>query len=514
MENNKNNDSSIDGADQVSTSSDTQIRELRLEKVVKLRESGRNPYPSNGKRSDMANDLHSQFDGKLEAGEHTDKIVSVAGRIMLKRDMGKLTFATLRDGSGEIQLFVSKGDLGGDCFAEGVDLGLGDWISVTGEVIMTKKAELSVKAESFDLLSKNLRPLPDKFKGMTDIEQIYRQRELDLIMNEDSRKRFDIRHKVIASIRKTFADQNYVEVEGPVLHVTPGGAAARPFLTHHNTLDLKLNLRIALELHLKRLIVGGYDRVFEIGRVFRNEGLSTRHNPEFTMMESYEAMADYERMMELTEQLVSNAAMDSIGRYEVNIGTEDEPEMISLKPSFARISMIDLVEKTIGEKMHPSMDINKARDIAKANGVDPKIYWGVGKIIGEIYDEVCERNLTEPTFVTEHPVEISPLSKVHRDDPHLTERFELVIAKRELANAFSELNDPIDQRARFEAGQKSKEAGDEEASVVDEEYLRALEYGLPPTGGLGIGIDRLVMLLAETSTIRDVILFPTLRPEN
>ena len=257
MENNKNNDSSIDGADQVSTSSDTQIRELRLEKVVKLRESGRNPYPSNGKRSDMANDLHSQFDGKLEAGEHTDKIVSVAGRIMLKRDMGKLTFATLRDGSGEIQLFVSKGDLGDDSFAEFVDLDLGDWISVTGEVIMTKKAELSVKAESFDLLSKNLRPLPDKFKGMTDIEQIYRQRELDLIMNEDSRKRFDIRHKVIASIRKTFADQNYVEVEGPVLHVTPGGAAARPFLTHHNTLDLKLNLRIALELHLKRLIVGG-----------------------------------------------------------------------------------------------------------------------------------------------------------------------------------------------------------------------------------------------------------------
>lgn len=511
MENNKNT-----GTDQevASTSSDSDIRLLRLEKVAKLRESGRNPYPATGARTDLASGLHAEFDGKLEAGEHTGRVASVAGRIMLKRDMGKLTFATLHDASGDIQLFVSKGDLGDEAFAEFVDLDLGDWISVTGEVIMTKKSELSVKASEFQLLSKNLRPLPDKFKGMTDIEQIYRQRELDLIMNEESRKRFDIRHKTIASIRKTFADQNYVEVEGPVLHVTPGGAAARPFLTHHNTLDLELNLRIALELHLKRLIVGGYDRVFEIGRVFRNEGLSTRHNPEFTMMESYEAMADFERMMELTEQLVSNAAMDSIGRYEINVGSEEEPETISLKPPFRRITMIDLVKQAIGEDMHPTMDIARARDISKAHGVVPKDFWGVGKIIGEIYDEVCERTITEPTFVTCHPVEISPLAKVHRDDPTLTERFELVIARRELANAFSELNDPIDQRERFEAGAKAKAAGDDEANGVDEEYIRALEYGLPPTGGLGIGIDRLVMLLAETSTIRDVILFPTLRPEN
>lgn len=511
MENNKN----IDGeSETVSTSSDNDIRQLRLEKVSKMRESGRNPYPALGTRTNMAAELHEEFDTKLEAGEHTGKNVSVAGRIMLKRDMGKLTFATLHDASGDIQLFVSKGDLGDDPFAEFVDLDLGDWISVTGEVIMTKKAELSVKASSFELLSKCLRPLPDKFKGMTDIEQTYRQRELDLIMNEDSRKRFEIRHKTIASIRKTFADQNYVEVEGPVLHVTPGGAAARPFLTHHNTLDLELNLRIALELHLKRLIVGGYDRVFEIGRVFRNEGLSTRHNPEFTMMESYEALGDYERMMELTEQLVSNAAMDAIGRYDVNVGTQDEPSSISLKPPFARISMIDLVKQAIGEDMHPSMDIVKARDIAKAHGVVPKDFWGAGKIIGELYDEVCERTLNEPTFVTNHPVEISPLAKVHRDDPFLTERFELVVAHRELANAFSELNDPIDQRERFEEGAKAKAAGDDEATGVDEEYLRALEYALPPTGGLGIGIDRLVMLLAETSTIRDVILFPTLRPES
>ena len=514
MGNDNNTDTTSDfEVNGASTSSDTQIRELRLEKVSKIRDSGRNPYPATGDRTDFAAKLHETY-GHVEAGEHSGKTVSVAGRIMLKRDMGKLTFATLHDDSGDIQLFISKGDLGDEAFGEFVDLDLGDWISVTGEVIMTKKAELSVKGTTFTLLSKCLRPLPDKFKGMTDTEQTYRQRELDLIMNAESRHRFDIRHKAISSIRNTFSDQGYIEVEGPVLHTTPGGAIARPFLTHHNTLDLELNLRIALELHLKRLIVGGFDRVFEIGRVFRNEGLSTRHNPEFTMLESYESMADYYRMMELAETLISNSAMDSIGRYEVNISSNDTPELISLKPPYARISMIDLVKNVVGEEMHPSMDIVRARDIAKANGVEPKDFWGAGKIIGEIYDEVAERTLTEPTFVMDHPVEISPLSKVHRDDPYLTERFELVIARRELVNAFSELNDPIDQRERFEAGQKAKDSGDIEATGVDEEYLRALEYGLPPTGGLGIGIDRLIMLLAETSTIRDVVLFPTLRPEN
>ncbi|MFN8015030.1 MAG: lysine--tRNA ligase [Acidimicrobiia bacterium] len=492
-----------------STSSDEDIKALRLDKVNSLRSKNINPYPTTGQRSALAGDLHAKY-GDLEPEHHTGEIVSVAGRIVLKRDMGKLSFATLRDSSGSIQLFVSKNEMG-DNFDSFVDLDLGDWVSAQGEVITSKKGELSIKTTSVDLLSKCLRPLPDKFKGMTDVDQIYRQRELDLIMNEESKKRFEIRHKAIASVRKTLVNRGYVEVEGPVLHDQPGGATARPFVTHHNALDMDLHLRIALELHLKRLVVAGIEKVFEIGRVFRNEGISTRHNPEFTMMECYEALGDYKTMMDVAQDIVFNAAMDSIGRSDIVFGGIE----ISLKPPFKQITMIDLVENAIGEKMHPSMDRDQAVKIAKAHGLEKiEDHWGVGKIIGELYEEHAEKHIVQPTFVMDYPTEISPLAKQKFDDPHITERFELVIAGRELGNAFSELNDPVEQRLRFEEEQKAKEAGDDEAGSVDESYLRAIEYGLPPTGGLGIGMDRLAMLLAETQSIRDIVLFPTLRPED
>lgn len=491
-----------------STSSDSGIRDLRLSKIKALKDKGVNPYPVKATRTAFAGELHKEF-GHLQAEDTTGIVHTVTGRIVLKREMGKLAFATLRDSSGSIQLFVLAGELG-DSFKEFCDLDLGDWVSATGEVISSKKGELSIKVSSFELLSKCLRPLPDKFKGMTDQDQIYRQRELDLIMNEESRRRFEIRHAAIASIRKTFIERGYVEVEGPTLHLQPGGATAKPFITHHNALDQDLYLRIAEELHLKRLVVGGMERVFEIGRVYRNEGISTRHNPEFTMLESYEAFADYFDIMDLTETLISNAATDAIGRTDVEFGGNT----ISLAGPYRRASMIELVEEAIGEKLHPSMDLEEARAIAKRNNIEVKDYWGVGKIIGELYEEHVEKDLIQPTFVMDYPQEISPLARQHRDDPELTERFELVVGGRELANAFSELNDPVEQRIRFEEEKALAEAGDDEAAhTIDEEYIRALEYGLPPTGGLGIGMDRLAMLLAETTTIRDIVLFPTLRPE-
>lgn len=491
-----------------STSSDSEIREIRLTKLAELRKLGINPYPTTGKRTCLAGDLHAKYTN-LEPETHTGDIQSVAGRIVLKRDMGKLSFATLRDVSGTIQLFISKADMG-DSFDAFVGLDIGDWVSATGEIITSKKGELSVKTTMVELLSKCLLPLPDKVKGMTDVDQKYRQRELDLIMNEESRRRFEIRHKAVASVRKTLTDLGYVEVEGPVLHDQPGGATARPFMTHHNALDLDLYLRIALELHLKRLVVGGIEKVFEIGRVFRNEGISTRHNPEFTMMECYEAFADYQTMMDVTEKIISSAAIDSIGTTDVTFGENK----ISLAAPFQRLSMIEAVCDATNEKMHPGMSRDDAVNIARKNGLE-KIanFWGSGKIISELFELLCEKDIIQPTFVTDYPREISPLAKQNPDDDEITERFELIVGGRELANAFSELNDPIEQRARFEEEQKARDAGDEEAGTVDEPYLRALEYGLPPAGGLGIGIDRLVMLLAETTTIRDVVLFPTLRPE-
>jgi lysyl-tRNA synthetase class 2 len=485
-----------------------QEKARRLGSLDALRAQGTNPYPYRFDRSHTLGEIRNEF-GVLEAGSETDTHVTVAGRILLKRDQGKLIFATLQDRETSIQLFVSKAIVGDDAFDAINNLDLGDWVGATGIVMTTRKGELSIKVDSVVLLSKAVRPLPDKWHGLTDTDTRYRQRYADLIGNEESRRMFAVRHAVIASFRRTLHERGFIEVETPVLHVEPGGAHARPFVTHHNALDMTLYLRIALELHLKRLIVGGMERVFEIGRVFRNEGISTRHNPEFTMMELYQAFADYTDIMDLTEVLFVNAAKDATGSSTVLI--DDLP--VDLAKPWRRVRMIDLVKEATGVEVHPSQPREQLVALAEKHGVKVLPHFGPGKIIEELFEATCEAALREPTFVTGHPVEISPLARVDRNDPYLTERFELFVGGRELANAYSELNDPIEQRLRFEDEQKSKEAGNAEAGSVDEDFLRAMEYGMPPTGGLGIGMDRLVMLISNAQSIRDVILFPTLRLE-
>ncbi len=485
-----------------------QEKARRLGSLDALRAQGTNPYPYRFDRSHTLGEIRNEF-GSLEAGSETETHVNVAGRILLKRDQGKLIFATLQDRETSIQLFVSKAIVGDDAFDAINNLDLGDWVGATGIVMTTRKGELSIKVDSVVLLSKAVRPLPDKWHGLTDTDTRYRQRYADLIGNEESRRMFAIRHAVIASSRRTLHERGFIEVETPVLHVEPGGAHARPFVTHHNALDMTLYLRIALELHLKRLIVGGMERVFEIGRVFRNEGISTRHNPEFTMMELYQAFADYTDIMDLTEVLFVNAANDATGSSTVLI--DDIP--VDLAKPWRRVRMIDLVKEATGVEVHPSQPREQLVALAEKHGVKVLPHFGPGKIIEELFEATCEAALREPTFVTGHPVEISPLARVDRNDPHLTERFELFVGGRELANAYSELNDPVEQRLRFEDEQKSKEAGNAEAGSVDEDFLRAMEYGMPPTGGLGIGMDRLVMLIGNAQSIRDVILFPTLRLE-
>ena len=480
----------------------------RLAAIGAMRDAGRNPYPYRFDRSHTLSEIRAEH-GALEAGVETESRVHVAGRIMLKRDQGKLIFATLQDRDDAIQLFVSKSVVGDEQFDAINSLDLGDWVGAVGTVMVTRKGELSVKVESLELLSKAVRPLPDKWHGITDPDTRYRQRYADLIGNEESRRMFAVRHAVVASFRRTLHERGFIEVETPVLHVEAGGAHARPFLTHHNALDMQLYLRIALELHLKRLIVGGMERVYEIGRVFRNEGISTRHNPEFTMMELYQAYADYTDIMDLTEVLFVNAARDATGSTVVRI---DDLE-VDLAQPWRRVRMVDLVHEATGVAVHPSMPRAELAALAEKHGVKVEPHHGPGKIIEEMFEALCESSLRAPTFVTGHPVEISPLARVDRNDPHLTERFELFVGGRELANAYSELNDPVVQRERFEDEQRQKEAGNAEAGTVDEDYLRALEYGMPPTGGLGIGMDRLVMLIGGAQSIRDVILFPTLRPE-
>ena len=483
-------------------------RERRLGHIESLRQAGTNPYPYRFDRTHTLGEVREAF-GHLEAGNETTQSVTVAGRILLKRDQGKLIFCTLRDRGNEIQLFISKSVVGDEQFDAINDFDLGDWVGVTGLVMTTRKGELSVKVETAMLLSKAVRPLPDKWHGLTDVDTRYRQRYADLIINEEARRTFEVRHATIASFRKTLHDQKFIEVETPVLHMEVGGAHARPFITHHNTLDMQLFLRIALELHLKRLIVGGMERVYEIGRVFRNEGISTRHNPEFTMMELYQAFADYTDIMDLTETLFVNAAIDATGSSVVTI----DDVQVDLAQPWRRVRMIDLVKEATGVEVHPSQPREQLAELAAKHGVKVEKHFGPGKIIEELFEATCEASLREPTFVTGHPVEISPLAREDRNDPFLTERFELFVGGRELANAYSELNDPVVQRARFEDEQKQKEAGNAEAGTVDEDYIRALEYGMPPTGGLGIGMDRLVMLIGGAQSIRDVILFPTLRPE-
>ncbi len=480
----------------------------RLARVAEMRDAGVEPYPHRFDRSHTLAEIRAAH-GNLEAGSETDARVAVAGRVMLKRVQGKLVFLTLKDRSDSLQLFVSLGEMGETAFADVAALDLGDWIGAEGTVMSTRKGELSVKTTSVQLLAKAVRPAPDKWHGLSDVETRYRQRYADLIVNDEARKVFAVRHEIIASFRRTLHERGFIEVETPVLHVEAGGAHARPFVTHHNALDMQLFLRIALELHLKRLIVGGMERVYEIGRVFRNEGISTRHNPEFTMMELYQAFGDYTEMMEITEALITRAALDATGSSVVEV----QGEQVDLAKPWRRASMCGLVSDATGVTVHPSMDRDALVDLAKKHGVKVEARYGTGKIIEELFEATSEAALREPTFVTHHPVEVSPLARVDPNDPHLTERFELFVGGRELANGYSELNDPVEQRARFEDEQRSKEAGNLEAGTVDEDYLRALEYGMPPTGGLGIGIDRLSMLISGAPSIRDVILFPTLRPE-
>jgi lysyl-tRNA synthetase class 2 len=479
----------------------------RQDEIDALRARGVDPYPVRFERERTAASLHEEFQ-ELAAGTETGVRTSVAGRLMLIRRQGKLIFATMRDGTGTIQLFVSQAEVGEEVMDDFEHLDLGDWVGAEGEVMATRRGELSVKVSSFSLLAKALRPLPDKWHGLSDVDTRFRRREVDLMVNEEARRVFQIRFAAVAAIRRFLDGRGFLEVETPVLHPVPGGAAARPFVTHHNALDMDLYLRIAPELYLKRLVVGGFERVYEIGRVFRNEGLSTRHNPEFTMLEAYQAFADYTDMMTLTEELVADAAIAATGSTEVEV----DGERFDLTPPWPRRTLRELVAEHAGVDVHPSLGVDALRKAAGQLDVPVEEGWDAGKLVLEIYEKTTEAALRGPLFVLDYPLAVSPLARTHRDDPELVERFEVIVAGRELANAFSELNDPAEQRRRFEGQAKLAAMGDVEAHGVDEDYVRALEYGLPPCGGLGIGIDRLAMLLAGVSSIREVLLFPHLRP--
>ena len=483
----------------------TEQHDERLQKVRALRESGVDPYPVGFRQTAEAADLHARF-GDLEAEASTGETVSIAGRLMGKRDLGKLSFGVLQDRSGRIQLFADVGTLGDDLAAFS-DLDLGDLLGVTGEVITTKKGELSVRVEQFSLLAKSLWPMPEKWHGLADVETRYRQRYLDLIANEDARRVFGVRAGVLRELRRAFEDRGYVEVETPVLQNQAGGALAQPFRTHHNALSLDMYLRIALELHLKRLIIGGIDKVFEIGRVFRNEGVSPQHNPEFTMLESYEAYTDYEDIMRLVEETMSRVAEAVVGSSQI----EYRGRSLDLSPPWQRLPFMELINEATGREWDTEMAVEDARAAASDLGVEVEV-GGTGKVLEELFERFVEPDLWEPTFVIDFPKEISPFARDHRSKPGLVERFEGFIAGIESCNAFTELNDPEEQLRRFEAQAVARAQGDEEAHVTDLDFVRAMEYGMPPTGGLGIGVDRLAMILADVTTLREVILFPHMRP--
>jgi lysyl-tRNA synthetase, class II len=464
------------------------------------------PLPYRVDVSDRAADLQATH-AELPTGSDTGVTATVAGRVMLLRDMGKMAFATLRDSSGAIQLWATAD--GTDRFADLTALSLGDWVVATGEVVRTRRGELSVRVASWQLLAEARRGFGDKWRGISDVDLRYRQRYVDLWANEESRAVFQSRSRIVSSMRRFLEDRGFVEVETPVFHSIPSGGHARPFMTHHNALDLDLYLRIALELHLKRLIVGGFERVFEIGRTFRNEGLSPRHNPEFTMLELYQAYADYGDMMTITEELVAHLAVEVHGSSKITYGGRP----VDLAPPWRRASLVELVEEHAGVHVDVAMPVDELRRIARQHDLDPDDAWGPGKLVLEIYEKTTESELWGPVFVVDYPKEVSPLARDHREQAGLVERFEAIVAGRELANAFSELTDPDEQRRRFEDQAQQRAAGDDEAMLLDEDFLRALDYGMPPTGGLGVGVDRLVMLLTDTHNIRDVVLFPTLRPE-
>ncbi|MDQ0815484.1 lysyl-tRNA synthetase class 2 [Bacillus pumilus] len=482
--------------------------QVRRDKMNKMREEGIDPFGERYDRSHQSAQIIAEYDEfSKEDLEGKSAQVTIAGRMMTKRGKGKAGFAHIQDLEGQIQIYVRKDSVGEEAYELFKSSDLGDIIGVTGMVFKTNVGELSIKATSFEVLTKALRPLPDKYHGLKDVEQRYRQRYLDLIVNPESKQTFIMRSKIIQTMRRYLDSKGYLEVETPTMHSIPGGASARPFITHHNALDMPLYMRIAIELHLKRLIVGGLEKVYEIGRVFRNEGVSTRHNPEFTMIELYEAYADYKDIMNLTENLIAHIAEEVLGTTTIQYG-EDE---IDLKPEWKRLHMVEAVKEATGVDFWQEMSVEEAKQHAADHGIEITKNMTVGHIINEFFEQKVEETLVQPTFIYGHPVEISPLAKKNPEDPRFTDRFELFIVRREHANAFTELNDPIDQRERFEAQLKEREEGNDEAHLMDDDFVEALEYGMPPTGGLGIGIDRLIMLLTNSPSIRDVLLFPQMR---
>ena len=481
---------------------------VRREKMSNLRDQGIDPFGQRFERTHTSQQLISEYDELTkEQLEENEVPVSLAGRIMTKRGKGKAGFAHVQDLTGQIQLYVRKDAIGEEQYEIFSSVDIGDLVGVEGVLFKTKVGELSIKVKDFTLLTKALRPLPDKYHGLKDIEQRYRQRYLDLITNPESKQTFISRSRIIQSMRRYLDNHGYLEVETPMMHSIAGGAAARPFVTHHNALDMELYMRIAIELHLKRLIVGGLEKVYEIGRVFRNEGVSTRHNPEFTMIELYEAYADYKDIMALTENLIAHIAQEVLGTTKIQYGDQE----VDLTPEWTRLHMVDAIKQYTGVDFWGETSVEEARALAKEHGVEITEHMQYGHIVNEFFEQKVEEQLIQPTFIYGHPVEISPLAKKNAEDPRFTDRFELFIVAREHANAFTELNDPIDQRERFEAQLKEKEQGNDEAHEMDDDLIEALEYGMPPTGGLGIGIDRLVMLLTNAPSIRDVLLFPHMR---
>lgn len=494
-----------------STGTESELSELlkvRRAKLDELRSLGIDPFGKKYERTHSAASILAKYDGMTH--DELDELaveVSVAGRIMAKRKMGKASFSHIQDLSGKIQIYVRQDSVPEVQYAAFDVLDLGDIIGVKGTVFKTKTGETTIKVSAIEVLSKSLLPLPDKYNGLKDVELRYRQRYVDLIINPEVQQTFITRSRIIQSMRRYLDSLGYLEVETPTLHSIAGGAAARPFITFHNTLEMELYMRIAIELHLKRLIVGGLEKVYEIGRVYRNEGVSTRHNPEFTMIELYEAYADYKDIMKLTENLISHIAQEVLGTQKINYQGHE----VDLTPEWRRVSMVDAVKEVTGVDFGVHMTDEEAHRLAKEHRVPVEKHMTFGHILNAFFEHFVEETLIQPTFVTGHPVEISPLAKKNDHDPRFTDRFELFIVAREHANAFSELNDPIDQRQRFEAQLLEKEQGNDEAHEMDEDFIRALEYGMPPTGGLGIGVDRLIMLLTDSPSIRDVLLFPHMR---
>ena len=483
------------------------LMQIRREKLQELQEQGKDPFEiTKFDRTNTAGEIKANYE-KFE-----QKDVTVCGRIMAKRIMGKASFCTIQDCDEKIQSYVSINDLGEESYKAFKTFDIGDIIGITGFVFKTRTEEISVHAKEVTLLSKSLRPLPEKFHGLKDPDLRYRQRYTDLIVNPEVKQTFLLRSKIISNIRKILDEKGYLEVETPILNTISGGATARPFITHHNSLNIEMYLRIALELNLKRLIVGGFDRVYELGRVFRNEGMDIRHNPEFTMLELYAAYQDYHDMMDITEEIFSRTAQEVLGTTKITYQGQE----IDLKPGWKRISMIDSIKEVTGIDFNEINTDEEAVKLAKERNLEipDKTKETRGDVISIFFDEYVEKTLIQPTFIYDYPVEISPLAKKSPKDKRLTERFEAFIGGREYGNAFSELNDPIDQYERFKKQVEAREAGDEEAGMMDEDYIQALEIGLPPTGGLGIGIDRLIMLLTDAASIRDVLLFPTMKPLN